>query len=227
VRRADRLIELVGHLKAGRLQTADRLAALLEVSARTIYRDIAVLQAQGLPIEGQAGVGYLLTGQVHLPPLTFDHDELEAMALGLAYVEQVGDAALASAARAARGKVDTAWTREPIGTISDRRLRAFQLTENRAPAFASKLRNALRQRREVTFRYCDASQKLSNRRARPLALTAYFGGWMLVAWCLDRDDFRLFRLDRMNELRITEIAYRDIPGQDLTGYLATRQAARP
>lgn len=91
MRRADRLLDLVARLKAKPLVRGEDLAAAMETSVRTIYRDIAVLQARGLPIEGQAGVGYMLRGAVDLPPLVFDHDQLEALALGLAYVEQVGD----------------------------------------------------------------------------------------------------------------------------------------
>src|SRR5258708_7869365 len=110
MRRADRLIELVGHLRQDRLVTADELAASLEVAVRTVYRDIAALQAQGFPIEGQAGLGYILRGPIDLPPMTFDHDQIEAMTLGLAYVIEVGDPALAAAARAARAKIDAHWT---------------------------------------------------------------------------------------------------------------------
>ena len=91
MRRADRLIEMVGCLKARSVVRAEELAAHLEVSVRTVYRDLASLQGLGLPIEGQAGVGFMLRGDIHLPPIAFDHDELEALALGLAYVEQVGD----------------------------------------------------------------------------------------------------------------------------------------
>lgn len=224
MRRADRLLDLIGRLKAGGLRTADNLAIDLEVSVRTVYRDIAVLQAQGLPIEGQAGVGYVLRGDVHLPPLTFDHDELEAIALGLAYVEQVGDTALASAARAVRSKVDAVWLGRPAGRLIDRRLRAFQLADRRAPAFAATLRGALRLRREVRFHYTDAEHRQSDRRVRPLALTAYFDGWMLVAWCADRQDFRLFRLDRMEGLQVTKTTFADDAGRDLATYLGTRFA---
>jgi predicted DNA-binding transcriptional regulator YafY len=82
MRRADRLIELIGHLRQHRAVTAQTLATRLEISVRTVYRDLAALQAQGLPIEGSAGIGYVLRAPVNLPPLTFDHDQLEALALG-------------------------------------------------------------------------------------------------------------------------------------------------
>ena len=113
MRRADRLLDLVARLKAKPLARADDLAQAMETSVRTIYRDIAALQAHGLPIEGQAGVGYMLRGEITLPPLVFNHDQLEALALGLAYVEHVGDPDLATAAHEARAKVDAAWAGQP------------------------------------------------------------------------------------------------------------------
>ncbi|MGP0060838.1 MAG: helix-turn-helix transcriptional regulator [Beijerinckiaceae bacterium] len=229
MRRADRLLDLVARLKARPLTRAEDLAEAMETSVRTIYRDIAVLQAQGLPIEGQAGVGYMLRGAIDLPPLVFDHDQLEALALGLAYVEQVGDADLAAAARGARAKIDAAWAGEPTPPPSKRRLRARQMPEHRAPAFASMLRAALRARRMVSFAYCDALQALTQRCVRPLALTAFSNGWLLIAWCPDRDDFRHFRLDRMQHVAVANISFSDEPGRDLETYLMQRgaQSMRP
>ena len=154
MRRADRLLDLVARLKAKPLTRADDLAQAMETSVRTIYRDIAALQAHGLPIEGQAGVGYMLRGEITLPPLVFNHDQLEALALGLAYVEHVGDPDLATAAHEARAKVDAAWAGRPTPPPSKRRLRAWQPAEHRAPAFAALLRTALRARRMVTFARC-------------------------------------------------------------------------
>lgn len=227
MRRADRLIEIIGHLrKADRLVTADALAERLEVSVRTVYRDIVTLQAQGLPIEGQAGVGYMLRGPVDLPALTFDHDQLEAMALGLAYVTQVGDAALAAAARAARAKIDTAWTGQMTPGVIDRRVRSHQKPERRAPDFTAALRAALRVRHIVSFDYRDAEGKRSKRRVRPLALTAFSEGWFLIAWCEGRRDFRVFRLDRMKTPMVLDETFAEETGRDLTTYLAQRTEPR-
>jgi predicted DNA-binding transcriptional regulator YafY len=222
MRRADRLIELVGCLKAKPVVLAEELAAHLEVSVRTIYRDLAGLQAMGLPIEGQAGVGFMLRGDIHLPPIAFDHDELEALALGLAYVEQVGDPALAAAARAARGKVDLAWNARNSTLLSARPLRSSQRPERRSPAIGAALRGALRVRREIRFGYVDAEGRPTTRWVRPLALIAFSEGWLLGAWCLGREDFRTFRLDRMSELEVCE-AFVDEAGRDLAAYLNQTQ----
>jgi predicted DNA-binding transcriptional regulator YafY len=222
MRRADRLLDLVARLKAKPLTRADDLAKAMETSVRTIYRDIAALQAYGLPIEGQAGVGYMLRGEITLPPLVFNHDQLEALALGLAYVERVGDPDLAAAAYEARAKVDAAWAGQPTPPPSKRRLRAWQPLEHRAPAFAAVLRSALRVRTMVTFTYCDGRQAVTRRCVRPLALTVFSNGWLLVAWCPDRGDFRVFRLDRMEHVAFANATFADEPGRDLEAYLIQR-----
>lgn len=200
MRRADRLIELVALLRSKPIVRADDLAAALEVTPRTVYRDIAALQAQGLPIEGAAGIGYAVRGKLELPPLTFGHDELEALALGLAYVEQVGDTALAAAARAAHAKVEIAWTGIAAGGALNRPFRASQRPERRLGKHGEGMRKALRQRREVSFHYEDRAGVASIRRVRPLALWAFSEGWLLVAWCTTRSDFRVFRVDRMKKV---------------------------
>lgn len=225
MRRADRLLNLIGNLRGGRVVTADELARRLEVSVRTVYRDVVSLQAQGFPIEGQSGVGYALRGPVDLPPLTFDHDQFDALALGLAYVVQVGDPALAAAARAARAKIDLAWHGQSIPAVAARALRSHQMPTHRAPAYAAELRLALRKRREVVFSYCNAEGRASRRTVRPLALTAFSGGWLLVAWCMLRHDFRVFRLDRISAPTILNATFIDEPGRDLMAYLATRASA--
>ena len=222
MRRADRLLDLVARLKAKPLTRADDLAEAMETSVRTIYRDIAALQAHGLPIEGQRGVGYILRGEITLPLLVFNHDQLEALALGLAYVERVGDPDLATAAREARAKVDAAWAGQPTPPPSKRRLRAWQPSEHRAPVFAALLRAALRARTMVTFAYCDAQQTLTHRCVRPLALTVFSNGWLLIAWCPDRKDFRVFRLDRMKHVAFANTTFAEEPGRDLEAYLIQR-----
>jgi predicted DNA-binding transcriptional regulator YafY len=221
MRRADRLIELTTYLRQDRPVTAQTLARRLETSVRTVYRDIAALQAQGLPIDGSAGFGYALRAPVNLPPLTFDHDQLEAMALGLAYVAQVGDAALAAAARAARAKIDAVW--EAGSGIGARRLRSHELPERRAPQFTPRIREALRERRVLEFSYRDANAKPSMRTVHPLALTAFSAGWLLIAWCLAREDFRVFRLDRMSRVVMLAETFEEQAGQDLATYLEVRR----
>jgi predicted DNA-binding transcriptional regulator YafY len=222
MRRADRLLDLVARLKAKPLVRADDLADAMETSVRTVYRDIAALQTRGLPIEGQAGVGYMLRGDVDLPPLSFGHDQLDAIALGLSFVEQVGDPDLVAAAQDARAKIDAAWAGQPTPPPSQRRLRARQLFEQRAPRCAALIRKAIRTTKLLGFIYQDAQRRRSERMVHPLALTTYAHGWLLISWCPDRNDFRVFRLDRMEKVAISATGFAEQAGRDLATYLKQR-----
>lgn len=222
MRRADRLIELIGRMKASSISRADDLALALEVSVRTVYRDIVTLQAQGYPIEGEAGVGYRLSAAIDLPPLRFDHDEVDALRLGLAYVREVGDPALAAAAKAALGKVDLARNCGDLPPHDTAVIRAHQRPEHRAPAFLAKLRAALRNRRCLTFAYHGLDGQWSHRTVRPLAVSAFSVGWLLVAWCELRQDFRVFRLDRLSQLVIEDRHFPEEEGRSFADYLDQR-----
>lgn len=223
MRRADRLIHLLSLLKTGEVARGDGLAAALEVSLRTVYRDIAALQAQGFPIDGQAGVGYLLRAPVDLPALSFDHDEMEALALGLAYAAEVGDPDLRAAALTVQQKLDRTWRDRAPGPPSSRGVRVRQRPERSAPAFAALLRRAIRERREATFTYVDRLGRRTRRRTRPLALTAFSYGWLLIGWCVLRSDFRVFRLDRIDRLKVSQACFQDEHGQTLADYLQRRR----
>ena len=168
----------------------------------------------------------MLTGDVYLPPITFDHDELEALTLGLAYVEQVGDPKLAAAARAARGKTELVWSRRVGILLGDREIRSSQRPERRAPAFGAVLRGALRTRHLVRFHYRDTEGRRTERDVRPLALIAYSEGWLLGAWCVGRQDFRTFRLDRMADVSVSD-AFQDETGRDLSAYLGRPSRSLP
>ena len=223
MRRADRLIELISLLRSRPVVRADDIARTLEVAPRTVYRDIAALQAQGLPVEGAAGIGYMVRGKLDLPPLTFGHDELEALALGLSYVGQVGDAALAAAARAAHAKIEMAWMGVAPGGALNRPLRSSQRPERRLGKFGELLRKAVRQRREVSFRYVNREGAASRRRVRPLALWAFSEGWLLVTWCYSRRDFRVFRVDRMQTVSMGA-TFVDDEARSFAAYLRQRHS---
>jgi predicted DNA-binding transcriptional regulator YafY len=224
MRRADRLFELVALMRSKPLVRAEDLAAALEVTPRTIYRDIAALQAQGLPIEGAAGLGYAVRGKLDIAPLTFGHDELEALALGLSYVEQVGDPALAAAARAAHAKIEIAWMGVAPHGVLNRSLRSSQRPERRLAGHGETLRKAVRQKRMISFRYEDRAGTLTDRTVRPLALWAFSDGWLLVAWCAMRQDFRVFRVDRMLDVSVGE-TFDDDEARSFAAYLRQRHPA--
>jgi predicted DNA-binding transcriptional regulator YafY len=222
MRRADRLFEIIHHLRRGGpgpVRARD-LAAALEVSERTIYRDIRDLAATGVPIEGEAGVGYVLRAGFDLPPLMFREAEIEAIVLGARIVQSWADPELADAATDALAK---------IGAAIPERLRAFMAeTALTAPARhwaqpvgfdPAELRRALRARRKVRFRYVDEGGAQTVRTVRPLSL-AFFGQvWLLAAWCELRDDFRCFRLDRMQDFEARDERFPAEPGRSLRDFL--------
>jgi predicted DNA-binding transcriptional regulator YafY len=199
MRRADRLFDIVQRLRGGRLVTARALAERLEVSERTIYRDIADLIGSGVPIEGEAGVGYVMRGGYDLPPLMFTRAEVEAVALGLRMAATYGGAQTAASAHDALAKIEAVLPADLARRLSEMRLYAL---EHDAPlydkAILDVVDDAIRERRRIAFGYVDAGGQISDRLVRPLALTFWGKVWTLAAWCETRCDFRVFRPDRMS-----------------------------
>jgi predicted DNA-binding transcriptional regulator YafY len=200
------------------------MARRLEVSTRTIYRDIAHLQGSGLPIEGEAGIGYLLRPGFDLPPVTFTHDQVEALAFGLAYAERTGDPHLSLAAREARAKLQAAMPRAKDRTLSDA---PFFSLHRRMPPEARHLRRAIRQRLVARLTYRDGTDQASDRRVRPLAIWSFPEGWMFTAWCELREDFRTFRFDRIRALLLTSERFPEDAGTSLSAFLARETCEGP
>ena len=219
MRRADRLFQIIQVLKNRRLTTAKVLAERLEVSTRTIYRDVQDLCLSGIPIEGEAGVGYMLRHEVNVPPLMFNEQELEAIQIGMRMVEAWGGQELASAAKQAMIKVEA---------VLPARLQDFNSLMF-APNFyidstefrhLDPLRKAARERQYLEVDYQDVKLKQSQREIRPLAIYFWKGLWTLLAWCELRNDFRNFRVDRIIELRCLPRHFPINDGQELTDFLA-------
>ncbi len=199
--------------------TARELARRLEVSERTVYRDVADLSASGVPIAGEAGVGYRLTG-FELPPLMFDREEVEALVLGARTAEAWGDSVLAGAARSALAKIEAVLPRGRERLVEETRLYVPARDEPRGERLPlGDLRRAIRERRKVRLDYRDETGTASERTVRPLALAFHPPVWLLVGWCELRTAFRNFRLDRMVAARIGDEAFVDEPGRTLADYL--------
>jgi predicted DNA-binding transcriptional regulator YafY len=221
VRRADRLFQLVGILSRRRTVTAQSLADELEVSVRTIYRDVLDLIASGVPILGEAGVGYRLDPAYRLPSMTFTNDEIEALVLGMRMVESWGDTDLRTSARSILDKVGRV-----LGASGQRHLSAtalFSLNISSPRASTEQLqalRRAVNDKRLVQFRYEDRGERSTRRRVRPLGL--YFWGktWTLAAYCDLRLDFRNFRVDRVSELAVLEERFEAVAPYTIAAYLA-------
>jgi predicted DNA-binding transcriptional regulator YafY len=219
IRRAERLFRLVNEMRTRGISRADELAAHLEVSVRTIYRDIRHLQASGLPIEGEAGVGYLLRPGFDLPSVTFTYDQVDALAVGLSFVESAGDPALASAAREARAKIQASMPQPEARTLADAPY--FTLRQSTiAPPYAGLIREAIRKRQVTQMNYEDGAGKRSERRVRPLAIWSLSDGWMFTGWCELRHGFRTFRFDRIANLALTGDRFAEDQATGLRAFMA-------
>lgn len=203
MRRTDRLFEIIQILRGEQNSiTASEIGARLEVSTRTIYRDIATLQAMRTPIEGEAGVGYLMRQGYDLPALNFDAEEIEAIVVGLSLVGQTGDKGLQKAALRVSSKLDAVRGR----------LESLQVSERGAlvPDAVSPdlIRFAIREEQKLDIAYRDENERLSSRRIMPIAIIYYVHAMLLVAWCELRQDFRHFRIDRMQSCNTCEDYFR-------------------
>ena len=222
MRRADRLIKIVHYLRRMRhAVTAQRIADDFDICQRTVYRDIQDLMNSGVPIYGEAGVGYVIDKKYHLPPVMFDIDELEAIALGINMVCNWTDEKFSAKARNALEKIQA--------VLSDSLLRDMeQLTtyseesHRKIPweADFSEIRECIRSRRKISFQYRDLKNKISERTIRPLSMVFFGPVWLVTGWCESRKDFRNFRLDRMRHFQSTEDFFKDEKGKTLKAYLA-------
>jgi predicted DNA-binding transcriptional regulator YafY len=219
MRRADRLFRIVQFLRLGRLLTARALAEKLEVSQRTIYRDIQDLQLSGTPIEGEAGVGYTIRRDYDLPPLMFTRGELTALVLGARLVRAWGGAENVVAATQALQRIEAVLPAELRSELDSILLYApgHQLQEHLRERL-DVLHGACVARQAITFNYAREDGERSSRCVRPLALAFWSGVWTLASWCELRDNFRNFRMDRMEDVVVLERTFVQKRGQRLEDY---------
>jgi predicted DNA-binding transcriptional regulator YafY len=180
--------------------TAASLAADLSVSVRTIYRDVQSLIGLGAPIDGEAGLGYLLRGGFFLPPLMFDEDELEALVLGARLVARQGDKALAASAANALAKIAAAAPKDLRDMMSETGFWVVPLIEPTDLPVLKPLREAVRREHKVAIAYGDEKGAETSRIIWPIALAFYEGKQTVAAWCELRSGFRHFRTDRIKSL---------------------------
>ena len=221
MRRAERLFRLVNELRARGVCRAEDLAAYFEISVRTVYRDIAHLQGSGLPIEGEAGVGYILRPGFDLPSMTFTFEQLDALAMGLSFVEAAGDTSLSQAAAEVRAKLQASLPEPDKRKLENAPLFASR-RDGRAAPITKIVRQAIREAKALQLEYIDEKDNPSHRRVRPLAIWAFTDGWLFAGWCELRNDFRAFRIDRIAEIKETGDCFADNPEQNLKAYLATK-----
>jgi predicted DNA-binding transcriptional regulator YafY len=221
MRRADRLFQIVQQLRGRRLTTARHLAGRLQVSERTIYRDVRDLQLSGVPIEGEAGVGYVLRKGFDIPPLMFDREELEALVVGARMVQAWGGATLSEAVTQALTKIEAVLPADRKRDIVRSRLFAlhFHIPPNLA-ATVDQMREAINGRRLLRFEYVRQDGESSTRDVRPLALYFWGSVWTLAAWCELRDDFRSFRVDRISNPALLDGTFTEEAGKTLEDFIS-------
>jgi len=226
MRRSDRLFDLIQILRDGRLHKAAELAVRLEVSVRTIWRDMATLMASGLPVEGERGVGYILRAPITLPPMMLTAAELEALRLGVRLVAEGADPGLARAAQGLATKIASV-TPAPEALTDEDGLFVFTGRETaRAAPHLPMLRKAIREKERLAISYIDPEGRESHRDLRPLQLEFWGRVWTLAAWCEARADFRSFRVDRILAITPTGEIFPDEPGCRLADYRARIMAEK-
>jgi predicted DNA-binding transcriptional regulator YafY len=228
MRRGDRLFQLVQLVRGRRLSTGDWLAQRLAVSLRTVYRDIADLQQQGVPIDGEAGVGYRMRAGFDLPPLMFTQDEAKALVAAVRLAQPRLDPGLAAGAENALAKVIAVL---PLAVRAAAESLAVyapdigidQLTRQRLEV----LRGAADARRKICIDYLDLNERRTEQRLlRPLGCFYWSATWTLAAWCELRHDFRSFRVDRIEALDVQGARFRDESGKTLADLFRREAASR-
>lgn len=223
MRRADRLF-LVIHALRGRRRAlaAHRLADTLGVSLRTVYRDVADLQRSGVPIEGEAGVGYMLRHGADIPPLMFTPVELEALVVGTRFVRAFGGERLAQGARAALLKIVAVLPPELRERSARTRIFAPEVANRiEASGAIDRLHAAIESRQVLAIDYRDEAGNASTRTIEPLCLVFWGSVWTLGAWCRTRGAFRTFRADRIQHFAPTPANASNDPAHGLDAYLAS------
>ncbi|WP_138469704.1 YafY family protein [Poseidonocella sp. HB161398] len=226
MRRADRLFRIVDELRGGRRTTARLLAERLEVSERTIYRDIADLQGSGVPVEGEAGYGYVMAEGYHLPPLMFTEAEITALVAGARLIRAWGGAEMAAGAEDALRKI-SAVLPAPVRARAEA-VAVHSVAPEMTPELAMRLdriERAVQARQRLEFAYADGAGAATERVVRPLGLWFWGKVWTLVAWCELRGDFRVFRLDRIDGMAEAG-PFREERGQSLSEFFSSGRYRR-
>jgi predicted DNA-binding transcriptional regulator YafY len=206
MRRSDRLFDIIQRLRtAPQPTTAAALAGELEVTVRTVYRDIATLQARRVPIEGAPGIGYVLRKSFDLPPLNFTIDEIEAIAVGARMVHRLKDPKLQAAAQSVLAKVTVAVPERLRPHIADAPIYVSPgMTAEAQGADLAEVRAAIRDSRKLYIAYADQQGRRTNRTIWPIAMAYYVDVTLVGAWCELRADYRNFRVERIASSRVLE-----------------------
>lgn len=225
--RTDRLVAMVMHMQGRRLVRAEELANRFEISVRTVYRDVAALVEAGVPIVGEAGVGYNLVRGYHLPPVMLTADEAAALAVGAEMLRHFGDASVVEPMTSAIDKLRGVLPRdrqEHVDRLTQQTVISSRpgrvASDPAAQPYLLSVQRAVAQRRVLRLTYRTRSRgDDTNREVEPLGVVFYGGAWYLVAWCRLRQDIRHFRVDRVQRLEVLSEAFASRPDFSLRKHL--------
>ena len=221
MRRGDRLFEIIQLLRStAKPLTAASIAGSLEVGVRTVYRDIAALQARRVPIEGAPGLGYVLRRGFDLPPLRFTMEEVQAIDVGVRLVRRAGDAGLQRAAESVLSKVAVILPLVLREHLAASTFFVSDFGDNTSPTVdLSDIRDAIRTTHKVRITYIDEQGERSQRIIWPVAVAYYVQATLIAAWCELRQDYRHFRTDRIAAATVLDEVFPTEEGQLLEGWL--------
>ncbi|CUH41751.1 helix-turn-helix transcriptional regulator [Ruegeria atlantica] len=219
MRRSDRLFDIIQILRDGKLHRAQDIADRLEVSVRTIYRDMDTLVASGVPVEGERGVGYMVREQITLPPLNLTPAELEALNLGMAIVAEAADPDLKAAATSLADKIDAVLPTQVVAEADSWKFAVYPFADAaRGLAHMAPIRAAIKSRQKLRLSYRRIDGVLTDRVIRPLHMEYWGRVWTLTAWCELRQGFRVFRIDLIEAILPLPEVFADEPGKSLSDY---------
>jgi predicted DNA-binding transcriptional regulator YafY len=219
MRRTDRLFDIIQILRDGKLHRAQDIADRLEVSVRTIYRDMDTLVASGVPVEGERGVGYMVREQITLPPLNLTPAELEALNLGMAIVAEAADPDLQAAAESLAEKIDAVLPTQVVAEADTWKFAVYPFADAaRGLAHMAPIRAAIKSRQKLRLSYRRIDGVLTERTIRPLHMEYWGRVWTLTAWCELREGFRVFRIDLIESVAPLPEIFADEPGKRLDDF---------
>ncbi|WP_271947390.1 helix-turn-helix transcriptional regulator [Ruegeria faecimaris] len=219
MRRTDRLFDIIQILRDGKLHRAQDIADRLEVSVRTIYRDMDTLATSGVPVEGERGVGYMVREQITLPPLNLTPAELEALNLGMAIVAEAADLDLKTAAESLAEKIDAVLPTQVIAEADSWKFAVYPFADAaRGLAHMAPIRAAIKSRQKLRLSYRRIDGVLTERTIRPLHMEYWGRVWTLTSWCELRNGFRVFRIDLIETVLPLPEIFADEPGKRLSDY---------
>lgn len=220
MRRADRLFQIIQYLRNRRLTTAKWLAEKLEVSERTIYRDIQDLMLSGVPIEGEAGVGYVLRRGFDIPPIMFTKSEIEALVIAARMAKAWAGTKLARSTDSALDKIEAVLPDNLKMELAKPRLYTPEiLADNTTSALLDELREAVNAKQMIRVEYLSLKNEPSLRDLKPLGLFFWGKIWTLAAWCELRQSYRSFRVDRITMVSISDHVFEEDDRISFSGFL--------